>query len=167
MWSSEWRMLVEVALIAVLIYVLLIVLLRITGKRTTSKMNNFDWIVTVAMGSMVSTVILVDDVSLLQGLVGISTLVVLQYVVAWSAVRSSWFERIVKASPALLYYGGEFHRDVMRRQRVTRAEVLSAVRQQGHTSLDDVVAVVLETNAELSILAGAGDDPVPTLDDVE
>ncbi len=164
---TSWRALGEVALIAVLIYLLLVLMLRLTGKRTTSKMNNFDWIVTVAMGSMVSTVILVEDVLLLEGLVGIAVLVMLQFLVTWSAAHYPRFQGLVKATPRLLYYRGEYDRAAMRRERVTRAEIISAVRQKGYTSLEGVVAVVMETNAEFSIITGDEEGAPKTLETVE
>ena len=167
MFMSEWKILGEITVVAIFVYVLLVVILRITGKRTTSKMNNFDWIVTVALGSMVSTVILIEEVLLLEGLVGITSLILLQYAVTWLAARSSRFEHVVKASPRLLYYGDEFQQEAMRSERVTQEEIISWIRLQGHTSLDEVVAIVMETNAELSIIVGSPEGTISTLDTVD
>lgn len=161
MFFDDWTTLGEIVVLTVLVYTALVVVLRMTGKRTTSKMNSFDWVVTVALGSMVSTVILVDEVPLVEGVAGITALVLMQYTVAFGAVRIPWFQSLVKASPRLLYYRGEFNDETMRRERLTREEVLASVRTQGYTSMDEVSAVVLETNADLSILPADDDDKRP------
>lgn len=157
MFFEDWRRLGEVVVMAVVVYAALIALLRVTGKRTTSKMNSFDWVVTVALGSMVSTVILVEEVPLVEGVVGIAALVSLQYIVAWVAARSTPFQKIVKASPRLLYYREGFDEEALREERLSREEVVAAVRGQGFASMDEISAVVLETNADLSILPDNGD----------
>ena len=170
MFFDDWSTLAEILVTTGVVYFALILILRITGKRTTSKMNSFDWIVTVALGSMVSTVILVDEVPLVEGILGIVALVLLQYLVALLASRFPRFQSIVKANPRLLFYDGEFNHDAMRHERITEAEILSIVRQQGYLSLENVQAIVMETNADLSILPTPDeekDDQPGTLQNVE
>ena len=166
MFFEDWQMLGEIAVMTVLVYAALVMVLRTTGKRTTSKMNSFDWVATVALGSMVSTVILVEEVPLVEGIVGIVALVMCQYVVAWMAARNSRFQRLVKATPRLLYFDGQFRDEAMRHERVTREEVLAVARTQGFSSMDEVGAVVLETNADLSILPTADNQQFESLDTV-
>jgi hypothetical protein len=79
----------------------------------------------------------------------------LQYLVAWTATRSSWIRDAVKAEPALVFFRGDFLDDRLRRERLTRGEVLAAVRERGIGSMDEVDAVVLETAGELSIIGTA------------
>lgn len=152
MWLDEWTRVGEILLSALLVYVALVLVLRITGKRTTSKMNSFDWVVTVALGSMVGTIILVDEVPLVEGIAGIAGLVVLQYAMAATAARFPGFQNVIKATPRMLYYGDEFFEQTMKQERITRVEILAAARSQGFTSFNDISAVVLETNSDLSIL---------------
>lgn len=166
MFFENWKMLGNIAVMTVLVYAALVVVLRFTGKRTTSKMNSFDWVVTVALGSMVSTVILVEEVPLVEGIVGIVALVMCQYFVAWVAARFPRFQGLVKASPRLLYFDGQFNHRVMRRERFSREEILAAVRTQGFGSMHEVGAVVLETNADLSILPAGDDQQFDTLETV-
>ena len=163
---ERWLSIGEILILALIVYGALISLLRITGKRTTSKMNSFDWIVTVALGSMVATIILVDDVPLIEGLAGIAGLIVLQYLVAWLASRSRRFQRLVKASPCLLYYGDEFNDETLLKERVTRGEIIAAVRAEGYHSLERVSAVVMETNADLSVIPKAEEQDLQVLENV-
>jgi uncharacterized membrane protein YcaP (DUF421 family) len=147
---DSWAGLARVVIVGTLAYLGLVILLRASGKRTLSKMNAFDLVVTVALGSTLATVILTSDVALLEGLTAFALLIVLQLVITWLSVRSSAIRGLVKAEPALLVYRGALLHSAMRRERVTEAEVLAAVRSQGIASLDVVEAVVLETDGSFS-----------------
>jgi uncharacterized membrane protein YcaP (DUF421 family) len=148
---DDWAGLARVLVVGTCAYVALVALLRISGKRTLAKLNAFDFVVTVALGSTLATVLLSSDVALAEGVVAMALLVALQYVVAALAVRSRTVERLVKSEPTLVYRG-DFVRGAMRRARVTEDEVRQVARSQGHADLDQVAAVVLETDGSLSIL---------------
>ena len=152
MFFSSWESLVRVLVVGPLAYVALVLLLRVSGKRTLSKMNAFDFIVTVAFGSTLASVILNKSVGLLEGVLAFAVLILCQYVITYLSVRSERFEQFVKATPTLLYHQGRFLHAVMRRERVTEEEVRAGVRESGHLSLDAVAAVVLETDGSFSVL---------------
>ncbi len=147
-----WIGLVRTAVSGLLGYLGVVVLLRASGKRTLSKMNMFDFIVTVAMGSVLATIILSDDVPLAEGMVAIAGLIGAQFVVTWCSVRSKRFQSLVKASPALLFHSGEWLRESMRRERVTEAEMLAALRRSGFEDLSERIAIVLETDGSLTVI---------------
>ncbi len=153
---DSWSGLGRVLLVGTLAYLALVMLLRVSGKRTLAKLNAFDFVVTVALGSILATILLSSDVALLEGVTAFSLLIGLQFVVAWASVRSQRVESLVKSEPTLLYCG-EFLRAAMRRERVTEDELRHAARAQGHASLDRVSAIVLETDGSLSILTGPMD----------
>ncbi|NJO83764.1 MAG: DUF421 domain-containing protein [Blastochloris sp.] len=138
-------------------------MLRISGKRTLSKMNAFDLVVTVALGSTLATILLSKDVALLEGLAAFLTLIALQYAVAWLSVRSSAFRELVKSTPRLLYYDDAFLDHALDAERVTREEVLAAVRAQGVAELDAVAAVVLETDGSFAVIKHNDEAAVTTL----
>jgi uncharacterized membrane protein YcaP (DUF421 family) len=138
--------------VGVLAYVGLIALLRLSGKRTLSKMNAFDLVITVAFGSTLATVLLSSDVSLAEGLLALALLAGLQFIVAWSSVRSRRVSRLVKSEPRLLFHDGSFLGGAMRDERVTHREILQAMRDSGVASVEDVAAVVLETDGTLNVL---------------
>ena len=158
MFFDSWMGLLRVVLVGILAYFALVLMLRISGKRTLSKMNVFDLIVTVALGSTLATVLLSKDVALAEGVLALALLILLQFLVAWSSVRSATFSKLVKASPRLLFSGGEYLPGAMRSERVTEAEVLAAMRASGMTNIDDVGAVVLETDGSFTVLSKAGLD---------
>ena len=91
-------------------------------------------------------------------------LIALQFAITWCSVRSPWFERLVKSEPTLVLHGGRFLDDAMRRQRVTRDEVLSVLRAHGESDVRTVHAVVLETDGSMSVLTQAPERAaLPTL----
>lgn len=151
MFFDSWSALLRVVVVGTCAYVGLVLLLRVSGKRTLAKLNAFDFVVTVALGSTLATVLLSSSVALVEGVTALALLIALQYVVAWASVRSATIEGLVKSSPTLLYRNGFLH-DAMRRERVTEDEVRQAARGQGHADLHSVGAVVLETDGTLSFL---------------
>lgn len=152
MFFESWTRIGATVVTGALAYAVLILVLRISGKRTLAKMNAFDLIVTVALGSTLSTILLSRDVPLADGVVALALLVLLQFGVAWTSVRSPTFENAVKSSPSLLLYRGEIRRDEMRRQRVSEEELRAAARSRGIPRLTDVGAVVLETDGTFSVI---------------
>ncbi len=150
---EDWWGITRVLIVGVLAYVALVLLLRTSGKRTLSKMNAFDFVVTVALGSSLATILLSKDVPLAEGVAALGILIGMQYVVAWVSSRFRVVDTVVKSSPVLLYYRGDFDTARLRRERLTPGEVRAAVRQQGICSMDQVEAVVLEAAGELSVLS--------------
>lgn len=145
-------------------YVALVVLLRLTGKRTLSKMNAFDLVVTVALGSTLATVLTSSQLPLVDGVIALATLVLLQYAVAWASTRSPWFNSVVKSQPRVLFHRGAFSREALRDERITEDEVRAAIRQASVASVDEVESVVLESSGEIAVVKapprrGAGDHP--------
>ncbi len=158
--------LLRTAVLGVLGYVSLVFVLRISGRRTLSKMNAFDLVVTVALGSVLATVMLSKDVTLAQGVLAFALLVGMQYLVTWASVRKRWVRQLVTGEPALLVLRGECLPQALRKARVTQDEILAAVRAAGMASLSEAEAVVLETDGSFSVLGqSAGGEP-PSLEGV-
>jgi uncharacterized membrane protein YcaP (DUF421 family) len=150
-WAGLWRTVV----LGVLSYVFLVLFLRISGKRTLSKMNAFDLVVTVALGSTLATILLNKQVALAEGVTALLLLIALQFCVTWGAVRSKRLESLVKNEPTLLMHSGEFIREAMRRERVTESEIRSALRSRGLPEKDPLVSVILETDGTFSVIVDA------------
>ena len=152
---SSWLSVGRIVLTTVLAYLALVLTLRVSGKRTLAKMNAFDLIVTVALGSCLASVAITKSVKLVDGLAGILTLVALQYVIAWLSVRSKQVRKLVKSEPRLLFHDGSFLEGALKAERVTESEVRSAARSSGHLSMQQVAAVVLETDGTFSVMSQA------------
>jgi len=151
MFWDGWQDIARIIILALLTYPALIFMLRISGKRTLSKFNAFDFVITIAFGSTIAAILLNSNVSYAEGLTALAMLILLQFIVTWLSVRSPAFQRLVKSEPVLLFHDGQYMKDVMRRERITRAEILAALRenqQSEHTAH----AVILETDGTFSVL---------------
>ncbi len=142
----------RVLVIGVLSCALLVVFLRVSGKRILSKMNAFDLVVTVAIGSNLSTTLLDSNISLSESAVSFLVLIGLQFGVAWTAVRMKLFNRLIKSEPQMLFYQGESLKQALIKERVNEPEILQAVRSAGYSSLEDVEAVILETDGTFAVI---------------
>jgi uncharacterized membrane protein YcaP (DUF421 family) len=164
---ASWETLGQVALAAILVYIVLVVLLRVSGKRTLAKFNAFDFVVTVALGSMVAATILNDEITVAAGAVGIATLVLAQMVVSYGLVRIRGAHRLIKSTPRIVYYRGAFDRKAMLAERVSSEEIRQAVRQAGHARMDEVLAVILESDGRLNVISAGAAEPFDSLATVQ
>jgi uncharacterized membrane protein YcaP (DUF421 family) len=149
---DSWNALLRILAVGVPIYFLMIAALRVTGKRALAKMNAYDLVVTVALGSALASTLLSKDVKLAEGAMAVVMLLALQFAVAAASRRWPLVQRAVLAEPALLLYAGVPLERAMRSERITDSELLSAVRSRGHMNLDDVQAVVLEPDGSFSVM---------------
>jgi uncharacterized membrane protein YcaP (DUF421 family) len=155
MWFDNWPDIARTILVGGAAYAGLVAVLRLTGKRTLSQLNAFDFIVTVALGSTLATILLSKDVSWTEGMVAFGLLAGLQLLVAllssiWPRLRS-----VFTSSPVLLVEHGEYRDEAIRRNRLTRSEVRQGIRSSGSGDVSQVAAVVLETNGTLSVITTA------------
>ncbi len=148
---DDWHGVLRIIVTGVLAYILLIVMLRVSGKRTLSKFNAFDFIVTISIGSMLSSIIVTKSIPLVDGLAGLAVLISLQYVITWLSIRSERFQDLIKSKPTLLVHRGVFREQAMRTERVTREEVETALRGSGKSELTPDLSVILETDGSLNV----------------
>lgn len=163
---DSWASLGRVLLSAALTYPLLILVLRVGGKRTLAKMNAFDFVVTVAIGSIVASTLL-STAPVANGVGAVAALVALQALVTWLSVRSDRFEALIKSQPTLVFHGGRYLERTMRQQRVTREEIRGAIRGSGYARVQDVAAVVLESDGAFTVLEGVPDEASEALAGVD
>ncbi|MCP2635809.1 DUF421 domain-containing protein [Microbacterium sp. HD4P20] len=152
MWFDSWSEVGRVVAVGGAAYVFLVVVLRLSGKRTLSQMNAFDFVVTVAFGSTLATILLNKDVSWAEGATALVLLAALQLLVAWASTRWRWFRRAVTSGPAVVLRNGEIRHDVIRENRLTESQVQQAIRSAGFGDPSRVGAVVLEPNGMLSVI---------------
>ncbi len=161
MFFDSWHDLMRVTVMAVCAYSAVIIVIRLAGKRTLAKMNAFDLVVTVALGSTLATILLNRSVSMAEGALALALLVTLQFLTAKVAVHSALFQRLIKAEPTLLLRDGRMLTDELARRRVTESEVRQAIRAHDVGDLSEVAAVVLETDGTFSVIPhsayGSGD----------
>lgn len=149
---SSFEAIGRTLLVGLFAYVGLVAVLRITGKRTLSKMNAFDLVVTVALGSTLATVLLSKDVALAEGAAAFLLLAGAQFAVTWTSLRSRRFRRWIKAEPRTLLLDGEILAEALVAERVTREEIEAAVRGSGYADLSKMALVTLETDGSMSVV---------------
>ena len=141
---------------AVGIYVAVILLTRLNGLRTYSKMSSFDFAITVAIGSIVASTALSETPSVTEGTVAIATLFGCQRLVSWLRYHQGASE-YVDNEPILLMVGDTLFEDVLEKVRVTKADVYGKLREANVLDFDEVQAVVLEATGDISVLHGDPD----------
>ncbi len=157
--------LARVAIVSVLAYASLVIVLRLAGKRSLAKLNAFDLVVTVALGSTLATVLLTKDVAFVEGLLAYIMLAILQWVVSRLSVLWPSFGGMIRSQPRLLVEAGLYREQAMTAERVTQADVDAAIRSAGIGRVEDVGAVVLETDGSLSVIP-RGDQALSILSNV-
>lgn len=143
-----WRLFV----ITTCTYVALIIMLRSAGKRTLAKMNAFDFVITIGIGSVLAIIMMDKTVPLFEGIAALALLIVLQFIITWTTVNFKALRGVVRSSPTLLLYDGEIIKKNLKKERVTESELLESLRNEGVHSIVNVKAVVLESNGETSVI---------------
>ncbi len=142
---------VRTLIVGSLAYLALVLFLRASGKRTLAKLNAFDLVVTVALGSTLSAILLQESIALAEGLAALALLIGAQFLVAFASVRSKGFASLVRSEPSLLAKDGRFCEGNMRRERITRDEAMSAVRANGGDDIAAVEFLILESDGTISV----------------
>ncbi|MGB7340300.1 MAG: YetF domain-containing protein [Phototrophicaceae bacterium] len=150
---QSWNSIIRLTLTFVFIYPSLILLLRIYGKRSLAQLNMFDFIITVALGSIFASVLISKDVTILDGILVFILLLSGQFIITWTSIRWKFIDKIIKSEPTIVLFEGNLLEDLMKSARVSEEEINSAIRHQGIACLDSVYAVVLENNGTLSVIS--------------
>lgn len=152
MWFDSWSAVLRIALVGAATYVTLVLLLRVGGKRVLAKLNAFDLVVTVALGSVLATAVLSKDVTFVDALTGMVLLVAAQWLVTRVTTSLPGGRRFLNAEPTLVLADGEIVESALSGVRLTEGEVMQAVRSSGQGGFDAIAAVVLEPDGSLSVI---------------
>lgn len=143
----------ELFLRAMVVYLFLLVLLRLAGKRTLSEMTTFDFVLLLIISEATQNALVDDDHSLSNGLAVILTLVALDRIVAVLKRKSARMERLIEGAPLMLVDRGQVLQERLRQSNVTLEDILQAARQtQGIGTLDGIKYAVLESSGGISII---------------
>ncbi|MDO6819521.1 DUF421 domain-containing protein [Zobellia sp. 1_MG-2023] len=155
----SWEAFGAICITAVGIYIAVILMTRICGKRSFSKMSSFDFAMTVAVGSIIATTILSKSVSLTDGIVGIVTVYLLQMGAAF-ARRNDTVKKLMDNTPLLLMDGEIILEENLRKGRVAKSDLRAKLREANVTELSEVKAVIFETTGDISVLHKQHERPV-------
>lgn len=142
--------LIEKGARAIVVYVALVGLLRIAGKRTLGSLNSFDLVVLLLLSNTVQNAIVGNDNSLVGGLFGAVVLIAFNYFVVWFLYTHHRAEHAIEGGVTLLIHHGKFMEENMRRQLITRAELQAAARRQGIYKMSEICTARLETGGAVT-----------------
>lgn len=162
---DSWESIVRTFVVTILAYVAMIFMLRVSGKRTLSKMNAFDFIVTIALGSTLASVALNKNVALADGVLAFFILIFLQFLFTWLSVRIKPIKKLVTSKPTLLLYKGVLDSDILKQERITIEEIYMSARKKGITDLSQIDIIVLETTGDITVIPKIGSG-TETMNDV-
>ncbi|MDI1336486.1 MAG: DUF421 domain-containing protein [Lacunisphaera sp.] len=151
MWTLSipwWELLVR----GLIVYVFLIVLLRLTGKRQVGQLAPFDLVLLLVLSNSVQNAMNAGDNSVLGGLITATTLVGLNYALGYVTFRSKKIEAIVEGRPQVLIHNGRIHRDIMQESQLTQHELDAALRAAGCSCAEEVHMAMLENNGAISVI---------------
>ena len=138
---------------ACIVYFVLLLMIRASGKRTMGQFTPFDMLLVVLLGNAVQNALLGPDTSVGGGLVLALTLIALNWTVGLLSARSARVEAMIEGSPVLLAREGQVFKDVLRKELISRADFDRALREAGCIAIDDIQSAVLETNGHITIVA--------------
>lgn len=142
----------EFVLRAVIVYVVVLAMVRLAGKRALGQFTAFDMLLLVLLGNAVQNALLGSDTSLGGGLLLAATLILLNYFVGWITTRSPVIERAIEGEPVVLARHGHVLQKVLRRELVSKADFAKAMRDAGSDEVSDVELALLETNGHITII---------------
>jgi uncharacterized membrane protein YcaP (DUF421 family) len=135
------------------IYLILLVLFRLTGKRTLAETTPFDLVLLLIISETTQQAMVAEDHSLTNALILIIALVGIDVTLAWAKDRIKWLDRVLDGRPLLIVKRGEFLRDRMHMERVAEDEILAAARENhGIVDPNEIEHAVLETDGTISVI---------------
>jgi len=137
----------------VIVYLVLVVLLRVFGKRELAQLNPFDLVVLLSLSNTVQNAIIGDDDSVTGGVIGAFGLLAINWLVVRALFRSPRLTRIVEGRSAVLVRNGRVDQNALQRESLTREELLAVVHKQGFEDFDQVQHCELEPNGTFYIEA--------------
>jgi len=142
----------ELILRGLIVYLFLILILRLTGKRQIGQMSPFDLVLLLVLSNSVQNSMNGGDNSLAAGLILAITLVSANWITGYITYRSKAAERLIEGSPQVLLHNGKIYEKILKDAQLTREELMSALRSEGFSDLGDVRAAILENDGSISVI---------------
>jgi uncharacterized membrane protein YcaP (DUF421 family) len=149
---TNWHTLLEIVLRTTVVYVLVLVGIRLTGKREVGQMTPFDLTLLLLLSNSVQNAMTGPDTSLVGGAVAALVLLVLNYVLAEVSGLNRRFRKLIQGSPTLLIHNGECIATHIAKEHISMDELNRALREHGVNSIEDVSLAVLEVDGAISVL---------------
>lgn len=159
----DWQELGMTAARGLLVYVVMLIVIRVLGKRTVGNFTAFDLLVALMLGEVVDEVIY-GDVTIAQGMVAIVVVALAKYLTSWLTYWNHGFNRILEGSPTEIVRNGELVRKGMRAELMNEQEVYAALRLQGVSDVREVKSAIMEVDGEVSVIREDWAEPLQKRD---
>jgi uncharacterized membrane protein YcaP (DUF421 family) len=155
---TSFGVIIPTIISAIIIYAVIIAFTRLFGLRSFSKMSSFDFAMTIAVGTILSSTIISKDTSVWQGITALFMLYLLQTLIAWLRRKSEWVSEAVDNDPLLLMRGSEILHDNLKKSHLSESDLRAKLREANVINLSQVKAVIFETTGDISVLHSDRDD---------
>ena len=142
----------EFILRGIIIYIFLIVLLRVTGKRQVGQLAPFDLVLLLVLSNAVQNAMNGGDNSVTGGMISAVTLVGMNWLAGLLTYKNKTIEALVEGRPEVLIHNGKLYDEALRREKLTHHELMTALREAGCAAIEDVRAAVLENDGTISVI---------------
>ncbi|QUH18914.1 YetF domain-containing protein [Alkaliphilus sp. B6464] len=149
---------------AILLYSLVVVVIRMMGKRQVAEMQPFELVIMIMIAELAATPMEDVGIPLINGVIPIIALLSMQVLISYFSLKSEKFREIICGKPSILIHKGRIDQSELRRQRVNMNDLLEALRNKDYFNISDIDYAILETNGQMSILPKADKRPVITSD---
>lgn len=142
-----WELIVR----GIVVYMFLIIVLRLTGKRQIGQLSPFDLVLLLILSNAVQNSMNAGDNSLVGGLITATTLIAANYIVGLITFKSKKLEEFIEGRPQVLIHDGKLFEEVMNEAKLTRHELDSTLRQSGYFEIKEVKLAILENNGRVTV----------------
>ncbi|WP_430426306.1 DUF421 domain-containing protein [Maribacter litoralis] len=142
----------KVIFTVLVIFTLIIVITRVSGLRTFAKMSSFDFASTIAIGSILASIILNPDQSILKGAVALAVIILFQTIFSFAKRKSDWFNNLSSNKPMLLMENGKFLMNNLKKTNISANDVYAKLREANVKDKCEVLAVILESTGDISVI---------------
>ena len=142
----------DIALRAIVLYLFVILVMRVTGRRELSTLGPVDLVLLIVMGDAIQQGLTQDDYSVTGAVIAVSTLATMQVGTSYLAFRSKRARRVLEGNPIVIVQDGSIIAENLKRERMTVEEVCEAMRLKQIGNVDDVEWAILESNGDISFI---------------
>ncbi|WP_216940131.1 DUF421 domain-containing protein [Acinetobacter sp. BY419] len=161
--DTTWAFASEILLRCMVMYIMIILFLRLTGKRGVRQLSIFEVAIILALGSIAGDPMFTEDIPLIQAVIVMSVIIIMYRMTTWLMMKYQWFEDLLEGKPIYIVEAGVLVIEEIKKGKMSHDEFFAEMRQQGVEHLGQVRTGLLETDGKFSVLFFSDDDVKPGL----
>jgi len=142
----------EFVIRGIIVYIFLLLILRLTGKRQIGQMSPFDLVLLLVLSNAVQNSMNGGDNTVASGMILAITLVAVNWITGFITFKFKKAERLIEGSPQILIHNGKVYEKALADSQLTRHELMAAIRGEGYSDLTEVRSVILENDGSISVI---------------